>query len=114
MQAGPTDPHNTQPLLVAIAFLFLDVHVRPAEKRAEGVVDNPNDFRMACRCDAWLVLKPDDPGYTYDAQRNRMCPRNRYRSRLDRCARSCLHLVVPPAHHSHEGVCSWCTAGMHR
>ena len=41
---------------------------------------------MACRCDAWLVLKPDDPGYTYDAQRNQMCPRNRYRSRLDRCA----------------------------
>ena len=41
---------------------------------------------MGCRCDTWLVLKPDDPGYTYDAQRNRMCPRNQYRSRLDRCA----------------------------
>lgn len=38
-----------------------------------------------CRSDAWELLRPDDPGYTYDAQVNRFTPRNRYRSRLDRC-----------------------------
>ena len=39
-----------------------------------------------CRSDAWELLRPNDPGYTYDAQVNRFTPRNRYRSRLDRCS----------------------------
>ena len=36
-----------------------------------------------CRVDAWAVLRPNNPGYTYDGERNKMVG-NTYRSRLDR------------------------------
>lgn len=36
-----------------------------------------------CRQDAWAVLRPRDPGYTYDGRANKMLS-NSLRSRLDR------------------------------
>ena len=28
--------------------------------------------QLLCRCDGWEVLRPDDPGYTYDGVTNGM------------------------------------------
>ncbi|CAE7398852.1 Tdp2 [Symbiodinium sp. CCMP2456] len=52
----------------------------------DGNVKLPGEWK-----DAWLVLKPDDPGYTFDVERNRMmgasdgwARRNNARLRFDR------------------------------
>ena len=54
----------------------------------DGAVKTPEGWR-----DAWLELRPDDPGYTYDAKKNAML-RGYLQKRLDRAFVKLKHFEV--------------------